>query len=165
MRQPHPSTHLVEALIKKIGTRQPVSIISARFQNDYPEADKPSDRTIASIKKRMEAPEAPPSNLCKDCKGYGSIYEETVSYFGDGTILHTAENTYREVVCSTCEGNGIDPNWEKPVSLFAPKRIDGSPERETAFVASLAGAGVTFLPGVPDVPEPDGYDESLEREL
>ena len=157
MRQPHPSTHLVEALIKKIGMRQPVSIISTRFQNDYPEADKPSDRTIASIKKRMEAPEALPSNLCKDCKGYGSIYEETVSYFGDKTLLSLpGGSVHREVACSTCESSGIDPNWEKPVSLFAAKRIDGSPEREAAFVASFP---------LPDVQEPDGYDESLEREL
>jgi len=129
MRHPHPSTHLVEALIKKIGTRQPVSIISTRFQNDYPEADKPSDRTIASIKKRMETPEAPPSNLCTGCMGYGYLYEQTKTYFGDGTetpfLKDVMTGTYVEVSCHSCENSGIDPNWERPrstlQSLATPK--------------------------------------------
>jgi|TARA_R110000751_G_scaffold226662_2_gene328568 hypothetical protein len=121
MRHPHPNTHLVEAVIKEIGVN-PVSIISARFQMDYPQAEIPSPRTIASIKKRMETPEASPSNLCKGCMGYGYLYEQTKTYFGDGTESNPTlgdkfkADSYVEISCPNCDNSGIDPNWERPRS-------------------------------------------------
>ena len=121
MRHPHPNTHLVEAVIKKIGVK-PVSIISARFRIDYPQAEMPSPRTIASIKKRIETPEALPSNLCTGCMGYGYLYEQTKTYFGDGTetpfLKDVMTGTYVEVSCHSCENSGIDPNWERPRSTL-----------------------------------------------
>jgi len=121
MRHPHPNTHLVEAVIKKIGVK-PVSIISARFRIDYPQAEMPSPRTIASIKKRIETPEALPSNLCTGCMGYGYLYEQTKTYFGDGTetpfLKDVMTGTYVEISCPNCANSGIDPNWERPRSTL-----------------------------------------------
>ena len=133
-KPPHPNTHLVEAVIKALQARQlqkriTVSLIASTFKLDHPNTSIPSDRTIASIKKRMETPEAPPSNLCKGCMGYGYLYEQTKTYFGDGTetpfLKDVMTGTYVEISCHSCENSGIDPNWERPrstlQSLATPK--------------------------------------------
>ena len=165
MKPPHPNTHLVEAVIKALQARQlqkriTVSLIASTLKIDHPNTSIPSDRTIASIKKRMEAPETPLANLCPDCKGYGYIYEQSARYFGDGTELSAPNRPHTEIPCAICERSGIDPLWNKPLTNLITKA--GSPtqiaQRE-AFVASQ------IAPLEQDIPEPDGYDESLERTL
>ena len=126
MRQPHPNTHLVETVIKILQKGDhvggiTVGLIHNKFVNDYPQAEIPSPRTIATIKKRLETPEPPPSNLCKGCMGYGYLYEQTRRYFCDGTEFTAPNRPHIEVTCHICENSGIDPSWQRPVSVLLAK--------------------------------------------
>ena len=163
-KPPHPNTHLVEAVIKALQARQlqkriTVSLIASTLKIDHPNTSIPSDRTIASIKRRMETPEAPPSNLCTGCMGYGYLYEQTRRYFGDGTELTVPNRPHIEVTCQVCENSGIDPDWERPATkLFlkmgtTPKALDW----ETVKTYPGISEGVTITEQV--------QSESLEKTL
>lgn len=159
MRQPHPNTHLVEAVIKalsEVDYPTTAQLIHDKFVNDYPQADIPSPRTIASIKKRMETPETPPSNLCTACMGYGYLYEQTKTYFGDGTesvFLNDRLRGYIEITCPICENSGINPSWKRPISGLM--RTAPTPAQEVA----------TEFINIPNNQGTQDYEEPLERTL
>ena len=162
MRQPHPNTHLVETVIKTLQKDGDhvggitVGLICDRFTKDYPQAEIPSPRTSATIKKRLETPEAPPSNLCKACMGYGYLFEQTKTYFGDGTV-HTDMGAYTEIACHICENSGIDPNWQRPITRLLAKM--GGTSSEAKIKEIISSIPTANNQGTQD------YEEPLERTL
>ena len=163
MRQPHPNTHLVETVIQTLQKDSDhvggitVGLICDRFTKDYPQAEIPSPRTIATIKKRLETPETPPSNLCKACMGYGYLYEQTRRYFGDGTEFTSPNRPHTEITCNVCENSGIDPNWQRPITRLLAKM--GGTSSEAKIKEIISSIPTANNEGTQD------YEEPLERTL
>ena len=165
MRRPHQNKQFVIDIIKNLGSDSSATLIAAEFKTLYPELEMPSPRTIANIKKEYLTQQAP-SNLCPNCRGYGYLYEQTKTYFGDGTetpfLKDVMAGTYVEVSCHSCENSGIDPNWERPRSTLQSL---ATPEQPAAAVQDQwrPATNPTYLRQL--VEDDMAAEDSLEKTL